>query len=493
MKRIWKELLLLLLAAALLPLRGACAGAEISPAAQFRQDGRLYVFAALTQWPQEAAEEAEGAAALRSGDLARDLPADHPPQRVADSGTPVSYLLLVDCSTSMTRFGGQVREMAEELAEADETGAAFTLATFGDAFHVVSAGLTGEELAAAVSEVGYIAQRSDISQGILDAAGYLRENQRQTGELTNLVIVTDGIPKYSEDSPALTEVAGELDSSILVHTFGLGGSRAEQRSLAEIGQGVHIHGGKAPGETIARYVNDLCALSFPWELDGQRSAAEIRFTWADGSEEIMPLDLNAAPLLPDTAETPEEEPAEETPQEAPPEPPEEDAPDDTAQESPAEAGDGKDMGGDKQPEAGSAGETREPGQRAVWLPAVMIAAALLAAAVLLFLLRRRRKKPGPDSVFMRLEVLSGDYAGKDTFYLTDELVIGRSARCGIPWRDREVSPKNARIFLKDRVIYIEDLGSAWGTALGGMRLHGPNRLRSGDEISIGPVRFRIKF
>lgn len=295
MKRIWKELLLLLLAAALLPLRGACAGAEISPAAQFRQDGRLYVFAALTQWPQEAAEEAEGAAALRSGDLARDLPADHPPQRVADSGTPVSYLLLVDCSTSMTRFGGQVREMAEELAEADETGAAFTLATFGDAFHVVSAGLTGEELAAAVSEVGYIAQRSDISQGILDAAGYLRENQRQTGELTNLVIVTDGIPKYSEDSPALTEVAGELDSSILVHTFGLGGSRAEQRSLAEIGQGVHIHGGKAPGETIARYVNDLCALSFPWELDGQRSAAEIRFTWADGSEEIMPLDLNAAP------------------------------------------------------------------------------------------------------------------------------------------------------------------------------------------------------
>ena len=95
---------------------------------------------------------------------------------------------------------------------------------------------------------------------------------------------------------------------------------------------------------------------------------------------------------------------------------------------------------------------------------------------------------------MRLEVLFGTpVGGSGTLYLTDELIIGSSSRCDLRWQDKDISPENTRIFLKEQMVYIEDLGSACGTALGGMRLHAPNRLRSGDEISIGSVRFVLRF
>lgn len=95
---------------------------------------------------------------------------------------------------------------------------------------------------------------------------------------------------------------------------------------------------------------------------------------------------------------------------------------------------------------------------------------------------------------MRLEVYSGNCVNRPAAVcLTDSLVIGSAPECDLVFRDTDMSPQNSRVFIKDQMIYIEDMDSSWGTALGGMRIQGQNRLRSGDVISIGNVEFSFKF
>ena len=124
---------------------------------------------------------------------------------------------------------------------------------------------------------------------------------------------------------------------------------------------------------------------------------------------------------------------------------------------------------------------------------------LVLLGVLLYRRRRTRKRPPAvraeeRGIYMRLEVVSGEYAGKwEEFSLVDELTIGSGRSCDLIWEDEDVEPLHARIFLRGGLIFLEDLGSDQGTLLGGMRLHEANRLRSGDEITVGSARFRMKF
>lgn len=489
MKRMWKCFpIAFFLITLLLPQALAASSETAALVSQFRQSGALYVFTALEEWPDGLTAE------LSSGDLARNIPSEEQPQRVADSNTPVSYFLLIDCSTSMARFQNRITGLTRQLAQADETGATFAVATFGEVFRAAGSDLSGAEVAVAVEAISCIAQRTDLSQGILDAAEHLRAYQRQTGELVNLVVITDGIPMYSEDSPALSEVVQvlETDPSILVHTVGFGSSQTGLQLLTSLGRGLHVYGQESAGADIARYVNDLCVTRFPWDLEGPRSAAEVRFAWDNGGQAVLPLDLNQTPLLPDGEAAGLEDPMDSTPSPdvtaAPSEAMTSAAPETTpaaADEDAIETAPPVDA-----PEADDCGNAIEP---LVWaIPAAAL--ALLLAAVLVWLGRKRRNRRR-GGIPMRLEVFSGTPAdGTGTLlYLTDELTIGRSGRCDLSWRDKDVSPQNSRIFLKGQMIYIEDLGSVCGTALGGMRLYGPNRLRSGDEISIGNVRFTLKF
>ena len=55
------------------------------------------------------------------------------------------------------------------------------------------------------------------------------------------------------------------------------------------------------------------------------------------------------------------------------------------------------------------------------------------------------------------------------------------------------SPGGTPGFLQPTGRYIEDLGSQNGTAVNGTPIHMANILRSGDEIAMGDVRFRLKF
>ncbi|TMQ11661.1 MAG: FHA domain-containing protein [Deltaproteobacteria bacterium] len=66
-----------------------------------------------------------------------------------------------------------------------------------------------------------------------------------------------------------------------------------------------------------------------------------------------------------------------------------------------------------------------------------------------------------------------------------ELVIGRSAECGLRLSDELVSRAHAQLFVVPDGIRLEDLGSRHGTLLNGQRLTAPRLLASGDVVGIG--------
>ncbi len=500
MKKICKHLLPLLLALWLLP-GTALAAEEASLAAAFRQGDRFCGFAVLDEGlsPPMSAK-------LQTGMLS--MPLTQPPAKLSESGLPVVYLLLVDCSTSMAKLGKQVTAFTEALAEKDGTGAHFALATFGETFSLVWDEDDGEDsVATAAAQISYTAQRTDLSQGILDATAYLSDSwSRNSGELVNLVVITDGIPKDSEDSPAIDEVAAQLmeETSVLVHTFGLStrskDSVAAMGTLETLGRGLHttassVSKAGARAAEMAAFVNNLCAVGFTWDpQDGDSrysDSAEISFSWEDGSTRSLVIDMADVPVF----DSPDEE-TEAIENSVDPVRPEISDGSGNSQnsETPKDSADQKDSENlDIADDSDGSSDEKSGVPGAVWAIGGAACAVLLTA--LLFLWKKR--KPGGErpkgSIPMRLEVVYGNYAGESELYLVDELIVGRGAQCGIPWRDKDVSRRNSRIFLRDGMVYIEDLGSRQGTALGGMRLHDANRLRSGEEISIGSVRFRLKF
>ncbi len=73
-----------------------------------------------------------------------------------------------------------------------------------------------------------------------------------------------------------------------------------------------------------------------------------------------------------------------------------------------------------------------------------------------------------------------------------EVLIGRSPECDIILPDRQVSRRHARVFREGEDYYVEDLGSKNGTWVNGQPVHGPVRLKDGDEIQIA-LRFKLAF
>lgn len=77
--------------------------------------------------------------------------------------------------------------------------------------------------------------------------------------------------------------------------------------------------------------------------------------------------------------------------------------------------------------------------------------------------------------------------------LLDELVIGNEMTCGIVLRSDGTQPRQARVFLSDGAVYLENLRPREGVRVNGADIEGPRRLRSGDEITVGDTVLQLKF
>lgn len=73
------------------------------------------------------------------------------------------------------------------------------------------------------------------------------------------------------------------------------------------------------------------------------------------------------------------------------------------------------------------------------------------------------------------------------------LLIGRQADCDVSLTaSRKISRKHCCIAIVNDTIVVRDLGSTNGVSINGNRIEQEGRLRLGDELSIGDVRFRLQ-
>jgi len=93
---------------------------------------------------------------------------------------------------------------------------------------------------------------------------------------------------------------------------------------------------------------------------------------------------------------------------------------------------------------------------------------------------------------LSLRIIEPEEQRDRSFDLADELTIGRAAGCGISIDyDTFTSNLHARVFRRDRDVWVEDLGSTNGTVVDGKLLTKPVRIRKGDTVQVGGTIFEV--
>jgi pSer/pThr/pTyr-binding forkhead associated (FHA) protein len=83
-----------------------------------------------------------------------------------------------------------------------------------------------------------------------------------------------------------------------------------------------------------------------------------------------------------------------------------------------------------------------------------------------------------------------DLVGR-SYPLADELSLGRAAGCEITIDDNYASQVHARVFRRDDLLMVEDLGSTNGTYLNREKVSGPTPIKRGDHIQVGSTVFEV--
>ncbi len=87
-----------------------------------------------------------------------------------------------------------------------------------------------------------------------------------------------------------------------------------------------------------------------------------------------------------------------------------------------------------------------------------------------------------------LVIYGGEYHGEQIDVTSGGVAIGRSTDCQVILRSKDVSSRHAQLVIRDKVCWLQDLGSSNGTLLRKKKIV-QHRLASGDEFSIGTYRF----
>lgn len=90
-----------------------------------------------------------------------------------------------------------------------------------------------------------------------------------------------------------------------------------------------------------------------------------------------------------------------------------------------------------------------------------------------------------------LKVLEGAKEGTKIAVKKEKFLIGRSPKCHLCVGSTAVSRKHCAIRRSDAKATIEDLGSRNGTLINGTKIAAQEELKSGDEVTIGPLKFLV--
>ncbi len=467
----------------------------------------------------------------------------------AASGEGVLYLLLVDLSRSLDaatfeRIRQALRDWVAALGQGDRAA----ILGFGTHVHTLVAP-TADPAALNTAIEGlnptepHTALHEALAQGLI-------LGQQRGADLPSrraLVVLSDGL----DDAPG-GMTAEEVEARLMegaVPIYAVGFSRVRDRAsreagLAALGRFARLAGGHfidaSAGEPAAAYaamreriraVSRLQVRCPSCVADGNRYRLQIALT-QDGRTLSDGVDVRLYPLVaagqgaaeegpaaPAAAASPESVQAGTTP---------------AAEATPTPAGampDASPPGAQSTPPAPAPPVIQPPSGLAIGWPWLLGALGLGLGLVLLVigLMRRAPVAPsarpvpapapapveatpiaftpppptGPVTVTQRpaapagptltLAYMGGRRRGEVArLNLAPDGIIGRNSACALALvGDDEVSARHARLFVQDRRLLLEDLGSTNGTWLNGVRLLAPTPLREGDLVRVGQTELRL--
>ena len=482
MKRLTSIFLALLLAG--LMCTGALAAGSVEIVRAFVYDGTLYTYITM-----EGIEKSVTKAEARL--CGQTFPSSDRLETVRQAGAPVTWLLLVDNSTSMPAFRQETEDFAQSLVQSGGENTRFILATFGDAFTVRAEDVSPEELSGEMEKIPFDERVTRLHTAISQGLDYFEGLPRQRSELRCMVVLSDGVqydPAGGIPYEELLERVGASD--VILHSVGLGDDREALDSmgrLAEASGGIHQVIGEvtaeAAGTVLAEDSGKLFVTGFDLSgLTTEGGTERVSVIFAAGSELVCRAEAQMElPKLTEEGGTGADV-----------------QPSVLLPESPAQSPNG--TGG------GPASPTDSPTAPPVVLligGIAATAAVIIAAAVLL--LRRKQRVPavsGPAireeqrGIYMRLELVRGELAGgqsQQELELRDDLMIGADPACNIVVQDGSAAPRQARLFSMEGAVYVEALDTSGAAQVNGEELQGTRRLRSGDEITAGDTVICLKF
>ena len=481
MKRMVSVAFAMLLALSLAAGAGAAASARLVRTFVYQDTLYTYVDLTGTDQPITKADAEIGG---------RVFPASGTLETVRQAGFPVTWMLLVDNSNSMPPFREEAVAFARELAAGSGENTRFLLASFGDSFSLLEEDVPADQLAEAMAAIPMDETVTRLHSSIHQALDAFDAIPRTGNELRGLIVLSDAVAYDPGASVSHAELLERVNGSdVMLHSVGFGTDQdalASLASLTEASGGFHQVVGEdrtaaEAAAALAEETGRLYVTSFALSgLAPEETPAQVSVTFASGGE---PLCRGTAEFLFPNGE-----------EEAAPEP-------ETAPAPETELPPSSNTGGQTQ---ATPSQVPVPASPNGGVLLAVLAAVVLATATAVFFLRRRRGTsgvaateeagPGGDGVYLRLEVVHGAYLGQSLdLTLSRELLVGRDPDCGLQFGDGSVSRRHSRIFLAGGAVYIEDLGSQNGTFVNGSRLDLARLLRSGDEIRVGDVVFKLKF
>lgn len=484
---------------------------------------------------------------------------------VTETSSIVRYVFMIDLTGSMRKYTEQVNAFLDALTAAEKQEAFYTIATFGERFNVISENLTDKNAVKDVLQnLEYTEQLTDPYTGVKSAITYLDSYSRRSGDIINLIVITDGDPDLGyddEEEAARTEkeLAASLTEKIVntpeVIISTLCTAEWDETAYAALSNGNGIHelisddqDAETAGTKMANYVDSLYRTSFKLsrEPDVERFSIGLKMRGTDlqGTIAMLDIDIGNIPnlkLFSNTVQT--EQPGDigaedvigipgigdgagadtETAGDTETVGDKETAGDtenagdtETAgdTESAKDTENAEDTESAKDTENAEDAEDTEDAKTAgngvkgflsnmnpVLLVLPVVCVVIVAVICFVILLKKKKEVVAEDGgaaamggIPMRLEVYEGNCTTEASIlYLAGELFIGSGPGCNLTFADAGVAPHHAKIVMRNNMIYIEDLNSPTGTYLGGMRIQGQNRLRSGDIISVGNSEFSLKF
>lgn len=434
-------------------------------------------------------------------------------ETLVESDRYVHYYILLDVSGTVERSREQIKKFVMNLMEKTDAKQLFTIMTLGNSFHhVIEGAMEDDAVEEALDGIKYEDKRTNLYKGIDSAVHYMDEKQKTRGDLYRLILVTDGKPDGETEKPSPEEVKRQIEArtDIVFDVIGVGQWEEEsEKELPMSGRDVAVvKDSQQAGEAAAKLAaetNSLYTVCFELKKPVQDPSPDIGI-FLKGSEERnleqQNLTVIGKETVSDTAGESEEASETDHTKE------EQESPTADIREEQESTVDVKEeqespIVDAREEQESTTVDAREEentiGQRMIKKLPVYGGAALgvvvLCVAVIILLRKLLHKDSRIAPNHLRVEVISGKYASpKKDFSLEHMLIIGSEKKCDIIWKEPDVAARNTRIFIHEGIVCIEDLNSPCGTIIGGMRIFSPNRLRSGDIVSIGDhVQFRIFF